>query len=241
MNPMIQFLKQLTGKMNPNLFTSVMNNTSGEKLAYIRQLQREMKKQEILEIPFSELPVVVFDLETTGFYPSKGDRILSIGAVKMTGEHVQEEESFYSLVHSNTKPASEIEQLTGITFEQLQEAPPLHDVLADFFAFVQSSTLVAHHANHERNFMQQATWSALRTRFEHRIIDTAFLTKIIGPVKQLITLDDCCDFFGIKITKRHHALHDAEATAQLWAELLRLVQKHGYVHLKDAYTHLAKL
>ncbi|MDG5789566.1 exonuclease domain-containing protein [Evansella sp. AB-P1] len=239
MNPMIQFIKQLSGKLNPNVYSTVLNQTDARQVAYLRQLQREIKREDSLEIPFSDLNVIVFDLETTGFYPSKGDKILSIGAVKVNGDHVLEDDVFYSLILSQDAPSKEIEELTGITKDQLEKAPPIEKVLIDFYKYIQGNTLVAHHATHERNFMQHMTWNVLRTQFEHRIVDTTFLTKIIEPSGNLITLDDCCNHFGITINQRHHALHDAIGTAKLWAENIGTIQKLGFSNLKDVYTYLA--
>ena len=59
---------------------------SQQQVAYLRQLQREMKVEETLHIPLTELNVIIFDIETTGFYPDKGDQIISIGAIKVKGD-----------------------------------------------------------------------------------------------------------------------------------------------------------
>lgn len=241
MNQMFQYLKQLSGKVSPNMYTSVMNQSNASNVAFVRQLQRDLKKQDVLEKPFSELKLVVFDLETTGFYPHHGDQILSIGAVKMEGEKVLEKEIFYSLVKNEVGPSSEIEQLTGITKEELIKAPPIQTVLSDFYKYINSAPLVAHHASHEKNFMQHVTWSILKVRFEHRIIDTSFLTKIVQPDSSLISLDDCCNHYGITNEKRHHALHDAIATAKLWSKNVSEIQKLGFRHLNDVYAYLATL
>ncbi|WP_261178422.1 exonuclease domain-containing protein [Anaerobacillus sp. CMMVII] len=207
----------------------------------MRQLQREIKKQDVLAIPFSNLKLVVFDIETTGFYPHNGDQILSIGAVKIQEGEVLEEETFYSLIYNEQGPPEKIADLTGLLKEELLKAPPITKVLEDFFAFVQSDPLIAHHANHERSFMQHVTWAILKTRFEHRVIDTSFLTRIVEPHSPNITLDDWCVSYGIRIKKRHHALHDAIATAKLWVECVRLVEEKGYQSLQDVYSYLAKL
>ncbi|MDQ0255103.1 DNA polymerase-3 subunit epsilon [Evansella vedderi] len=241
MNPMIHFIKQLSGKIGPNLYTSVLSQRDAGQVAYIRQLQRELKKENVLEVPLSQLKVVVFDIETTGFYPNKGDRVLSIGAIKVIGDKVLEGETFYTLIQSDQGPSKEIEELTGIKAIDLKEAPLIESVLIQFFQFIKGSTLVAHHANHERNFMQHVTWSVLKTRFEQRIVDTKFLTQIVVPEINLITLDECCIHFGIEIKQRHHALHDAHATAELWAANIRAITKLGYENLKDVYTHIASL
>lgn len=236
MNQMIQFAKQLTGRLNANDYTSA--NDAG-KVAYLRNLQREMKRKDVLTLPLEELNVVVFDMETTGFFPYKGDRILSIGAVKVRGDKILEEETFYSLISQDGGISDEISALTGITENQLAEAAPLDTVLREFYRFVKSDTLVAHHSSHEKQFMKQATWMTMKTDFQHRLIDTAFLTKIAVPDAKLTTLDECCAHYGIRIEQRHHALYDAKATAKLWAESIRSIKDLGFVDLNDVYGHIA--
>ncbi|MFB5283154.1 exonuclease domain-containing protein [Peribacillus sp. Hz7] len=241
MNPMIRFVKQLSGKLSPSMYTSVAHQTDPASIAFLRQLQRDVKAKDVLQVPFSELKVTVFDLETTGFHPQKGDKILSIGAIKMVGDQVMEDETYYSLVNCNEPLSEHVKDLTGICEGELAEAPSLEQVLKEFYQFIESQPLVAHHANHEKSFMQHATSSALKLNFQHRIIDTSFLTKVVEPRKDLITLDDCCNHFGISIEKRHHALHDAIGTAKLWAEGVRLTQQLGFSNLSDVYAHLAKI
>lgn len=241
MNQMVHFVKQLSGRLSPSMYTSMANQTDAASIAFLRQLQKEIKAEDVLQVPFSELKVIVFDLETTGFFPQKGDKILSIGAVKMVGDRVIENETFYSLIHCIEPISMEVKELTGLCEEELAEAPPLEKVLKDFYRFIESRPLVAHHANHEKSFMQNVTWKTLKMNFQHRIMDTSFLTKVVEPKKSLITLDECCKHFGISIEKRHHALHDAVGTAKLWAEGVRLIQKQGFANLSDVYTHLANL
>ncbi len=238
MNQMLQFVKQLSGRFNSNADASL---SDPRQMAYIRNLQREMKKKDVLNTPFDQLRVVVFDIETTGFYPYKGDRILSIGAIKMQGDQLLEDETFYSAVFSDEGPSEEIEALTGITKEQLIHAPPIQEVLKNFYQYVQSDILVAHHSSHEKQFMKHASWMALKTDFQHRILDTSFLTKVVEPDLNFKTLDEYCDYYKICNLQRHHALQDAIATAKLWSEGIRRVKELGYSHLNEVYAHIATL
>lgn len=210
-------------------------------MAYLRHLQKEVNQDKALNTPLHELNVVVFDIETTGFSPEKGDGILSIGAIKMSGEIIKEEEAFYSLVHFDRNIPQEIIQLTGITNEQLIEAPSLSEVLIHFLQFKGDCTLVAHHANHERNFMQHASSKLFRTPFKHRIVDTSFLYKIVEPKSKNVKLEDLCEQNGISVVNRHHALGDAKLTAELWSLYVAEIQQLGCKTLNDVYERFSRI
>ncbi len=236
----MQLVKQLSNKLSPNVYTSFQQQSDTARYSQLRQIQRELKQENVLDCPLSELPFIIFDLETSGFYPDKGDCILSIGAVKMKGCEILKENIFYSTVKCNKMPSATILELTNLSIEELTDAPQLIDVLSDFYRFIGHSTLVAHHAHHEKKFMSHATWQTLRTTFQHRILDTSFLMKIVTPNENMITLDECCAFYNIPVQTRHHALEDALLTAQLWQRNLQLVKDKGFDTLRDVYAYLAK-
>lgn len=208
---------------------------SHQQVAYLRQLQREMKVEETLNIPLTDLNVIVFDIETTGFYPDQGDQIISIGAIKVKGNEIKDKETFYSIVRSEKLISDEISQLTGLTNEELAGAPLLTEVLFQFFQFAQDYTLVAHHANHEKVFLQHASWRLYRAPFKHRLVDMSFLYRIAEPDQKLITLEECCEHNGIPVYGRHHALYDAKLTAQLWSIYVNKLSQKGCFSLKDLY------
>lgn len=185
-------------------------------MSFLRQLQKEMKEGNSLDCPLEELPVVVFDLETTGFYPEKGDRIISIGAVKVIGSSILDGEVFYSLINPEIPVPTDILRLTSITDEDLMTAPQTTEVLLKFLNFIGSSVLIAHHAKHEQAFMKKFTSSHLRFNFEHRVIDTSFLIRLFKPVVTSLPLEQICLECGIEVENRHHALADAKMTANLW-------------------------
>lgn len=236
--PFMQILRGLQGK-GTNVGLSGIQNS--QQMAFLRNLQKEMNQQDTLNIPLQELNVVVFDIETTGFSPEKGDGILSIGATKMCGTNILEEENFYSLVHYDKEISREIVELTGITNEQVKEAEQLADVFVKFLQFKQDCTLVAHHATHERNFMQHASSTLFRTPFKHRIVDTSFLFKVIEPNINIVTLEGLCTHNGIPVLGRHHALGDAKMTAKLWSLYLEKAKEIGCETLNDVYNRFARI
>lgn len=220
---------------------SGIHGQNAQQIAYLRQLQREINSENKLKIPLENLNVVVFDFETTGFNPEQGDVIISIGAIRVIGNIIQEDDIFYSLVHCEKPLPEKIVKLTGITDQQLNDAPSLSETLIKFFKYVKDDTLVAHHAGHEKSFLQHASWKLFRTHFKHRVVDTSFLYRIAEPNVKLISLDDFCEHNDIPIEGRHHALGDAKLTAQLWCLYMEKLKKAGFKTLKEIYEHVARM
>lgn len=238
---MFQFIKQFSGKLGSNIYAGFQGQSTPQNIAFIRQIQKEMKENSSLDSSLNELKVVVFDIETTGFHPEKGDQVISIGAVKMVGQQIQADKTFYSLVRTDFPLSDEISSLTNIHQEELLTAPASTDVLLQFFKFVQSDILVAHHSQHEKSFMQKMTWDLLKTRFEHRIIDTSFLFRLSDPYIKPLPLEEVCRNCGVEIKKRHNALGDAIMTAHIWDYYLKVAQKKGFENLREVYEYLAKM
>ncbi|WP_408007360.1 exonuclease domain-containing protein [Pseudalkalibacillus sp. A8] len=238
-DPIIQFMKQVQGKVGSSIYAPLQGQTNPQHLAFLRRLEKEMKAGESLSVPLKDLNVVVFDLETTGFYPDQGDEIISIGAIKVKGSNIQHNETYYSLVRCDRTLPAEIIELTGIKNEDLKNAPDLQQVLIEFYNFVRGNVLVAHHSNHEKNFLQHTNRKLFRSQFKHRIVDTSFLFKIAEPNINLVRLEDCCEYCGIPVIERHHALGDAKLTAQLWSIYLNRIQDLGYKTLHDLYERLS--
>jgi DNA polymerase III subunit epsilon len=231
-----QLMREIQGKINP--FEGGQNS---QHIAFLRQMQKELRTENILSIPLDKLTVVVFDIETTGFYPDLGDEIISIGAIRVSEGCICDENIFYSLVQFEEDLPVEIENLTGIKSADLRKAKPLSDVLIRFFDFVKNDLLVAHHANHEKNFLQNASWKLFRIPFKHRVVDTSFLYRIAEPQISLLRLEDLCEHIGIEVIDRHNALGDAKLAAKLWCHYQSKVIDIGCKNLSDVYERLARL
>jgi DNA polymerase-3 subunit epsilon len=87
---------------------------------------------------------VVLDIETTGLYPHRGDRLVEIGAVAIeSGRCVAE---FESLIDCGKAIPRRAQDVHGITTEMLNGQPSPEEVLPRFLRFASRSTLVAHNA-----------------------------------------------------------------------------------------------
>ena len=187
----------------------------------------------------SQMEVVVFDLETTGFSPYAGDEILSIGAVSMTGKEVAEPETFHSYVNPKRMIPKHIQELTAITDEIAAASPDLIEVLKQFFAFVRGRTLIAHGSGHDKRFLDSALWKTSKVNLTHRLLDTMMIAKWLHPKCEDYGLDALLERYQIPIGKRHHALEDSRMTARLWGRLVDEMETRGVLTLGDLYAHLS--
>jgi len=219
---------------------SMLGSPNAQQMAFIRAANREQRKQSMLDMPLSELEVVVFDLETTGFNPNNGDEIISFGAVLLKGKELRESETFYSLVNPKRKISKAIVELTGITNEMAQDAPDLMQVLHDFMEFVGKRLLVAHASGHDKQFLNAALWRTSKINLNHRVLDTMMVAKWLEPELGSYSLDDLLEHHGIAVTERHHALHDSLMTAQLWLVYLERIMARNLTTLGDLYAYLSK-
>jgi DNA polymerase-3 subunit epsilon len=227
------------GGLTPAI-ASMLGAQNAQQMAFIRSMSKEQRKESIMEQPLKEMEVVVFDLETTGFYPYNGDEILSVGAVVVKGDEILEKHSFYSLVNPKRKVPKHITELTGITNDMVEDAPDLMQVLHDFMEFVGKRMLIAHASSHDKQFLNAALWRTSKVNLTHRVLDTMMVAKWLEPKRDGYGLDELLEDCGIKITQRHHALEDSLMTARLWAHYLRKILSRNVNTLGDLYAYLSK-
>ena len=164
---------------------------------------------------------VVFDLETTGL-KEKHHHITEIGAVKI--ENGQIVDRFASFINPGVAIPKEITTLTGITNEMVADAPPANVVLQQFWEFIQGSVLVAHNANFDMKFIMEHG-SRYQIAFDNDHVDTLTLARYLLRDLDHHRLNDLTEYFHIALDHHHRADCDAEATALVLLELLKILRE----------------
>lgn len=226
------------GGLTPAI-ASIFNPGSAQHMAFIRAMMKEQRKQDLYDIQLRDMEAVVFDLETTGFSPYNGDEIISIGAVAVVGNQVQEEETFYVPVNPKRKIPEVVVELTGITDEQAAEASDLLPALSEFMDFIRRRILLAHGCGHDKQFMNAALWKTSRTSLNHRLLDTMMIARWLNPKTPDLSLDSLLHYYEIPCENRHHALADSLMTAKLWSRQLSDIMNRGVTSLGDLYSRLS--
>lgn len=166
---------------------------------------------------------IVVDLETTGMRPPYAE-IIEFGAVFVEGERVVGEE--HTLVKPQGPIPPFIQQLTGIDYDLVREAPAFADVAHRLHGLFAGAVPVAHNAEFDYGFLRAAF-------AEHGLSDvglgrlcTIKLARRFAPGGKF-NLDALAARLGVTTQSRHRALGDARATAHVLIELLRRARAEG--------------
>jgi DNA polymerase III subunit epsilon len=187
-----------------------------------------------------ELDFTVVDVETTGWAPDEAG-MTEIGAVRVHAGQVVAE--FSSLINPGTPVPPAITELTGISDQMLESAPPVAAVLPGLIAFAEGSVLAAHNAPFDLRFLTAAAAAMGRAWPAFDVLDTVRLARHLMATPQEVPdrkLSTLASFFGTPVRPSHRALDDARATADVLGRLLaRLADREGPMTLDELDAWLA--
>ena len=154
--------------------------------------------------------IVVFDFETTGL-SAKTCEIIEIAAVIL--KNGQEIAEYQSYIKPKESIPGEITQLTGISNATVANARAMQEVVPEFLEFIGQRPLVAHNADFDVGFLQQA---CLQLGIERQFCsaDTVTMAKLLLPNLKRHRLNTIAEFYGLNFN-HHRALDDTKVLAQI--------------------------
>ena len=180
-----------------------------------------------------DLSYTVFDTETTGVEPSAGDKIVSIGAVRIVNGRLLKQEIFEQLVDPQRSVSRESVRIHGIRPRDLAGQPTLREALPGFHRFCEDTVLVAHNAAFDMRFLELAE-AETGVRFTQPVLDTLLLSAVVHPNLEDHRLEAIAERLGIAVVGRHTALGDAMVTSEIFLKLIALLAEQGVVTLGQA-------
>ena len=157
---------------------------------------------------------IALDLETTGLDPKK-NKIIEIAAVRVKDGAVIER--YQTLLNPGWRLPEKITELTGITNEELLDAPVIGEKLGEFLEFIQDRVIVGHSIMFDYSFLKRAAVNQGLV-FEAKAIDTLKIARKYLSDLPSRNLHELCVHYGIG-HHAHRALADAEATHELLVRL----------------------
>lgn len=164
---------------------------------------------------------IVFDTETTGLDPLKGDRLVEIGCIELFN-HIPTGRNYHVYLNPERSMPADAFRVHGLSDEFLADKPLFRDVVDDFVAFVDDATMIAHNATFDIGFINAELARLQRPAIPPaRVIDTLMLARRRHPAGPN-SLDALCARYGIDLSRRtlHGGLLDAELLAEVYIELI---------------------
>ncbi len=157
------------------------------------------------------------DVETTGGSPTK-DRIIEIGIIRVENGNVVSE--YKSLVNPQVSVSPFILELTGISLDEIYNAPTFEEIAQEVFDMLDGSVFVAHNVGFDYAFIKNE-FRRLGVNYNSQIFCTARLSKALYPEYKHHNLSSIIERFSFNVGARHRAYDDAKVLY----EFLEVVQK----------------
>jgi DNA polymerase-3 subunit epsilon len=180
--------------------------------------------------PWSSARWAVVDVEATGLRADR-DELLSFGVVPIDNGRIQVGRSLYRLVRPQRMPGEQTVVIHGIRPADLADAPPISEVVDDLGQALAGRAMVAHVALVEKAFLGPILRDHGR-RLPKVVVDTDVLGRLwmadrgLRPRSSPLALDELADALGLPVHRRHHALGDAQTTAQVFLALATHLSAH---------------
>lgn len=177
-------------------------------------------------IPVSKTNFIVIDFETTGL-SANSNRITEVGLVHVSGGKIIDEYS--SLVNPGQFIPSYITDLTGITNEMVYDKPPFEDVLPKIKEYLTGNTdytiLAGHNVAFDYKFLKVSAERVTGEKLELPTLCTCRLARRLNKSLLSKSLYSLSRHFKIKVKRRHRALDDAKATAEILLHFLKTLDE----------------
>ena len=95
---------------------------------------------------------IVFDTETTGLSPERGDRLVEIGCVELVNK-VETGRTFHAYFNPDRTMPAEAEAVHGLSATFLSDKPRFPERVIELLEFIGESPMVAHNAGFDFGFM----------------------------------------------------------------------------------------
>ena len=128
-------------------------------------------------------------------------------------------DEFASDVNPHQELDDHIVHLTGITDQQLSQAPDFSEIARTIFELIEDCIFVAHNVKFDANLLAEALFME---GFELRTprVDTVELAQVFYPTLEQYKLSYLSQVLNLDLAQAHTAIEDARATGQLLFHLM---------------------
>lgn len=181
-----------------------------------------MAKTNIPLIPIDEAEFCVVDTETTGLSP-RSNNIIEIGLVKISRLKIVE--TYHSMINPGRAIPYFITNLTGISDDDVYNAPFFEDIVDEIIDFMGENVITAHNLSFDKSFLKYEFRNAGRDLPQSPEICTLKLARKLYPFLKSKSLGSVCNHLKLKNSGAHRALSDAEVTGKALIKMVKELKR----------------
>lgn len=174
--------------------------------------------------------IIIWDTETTGLSPAKGDKLVDIAAVELIDGKPTGRE-FHEIINPLRPIPPVATKVHAIDDKAVKGKPTFPEIADKFLEFIGDSPIVAHNARFDVAFLNAELEAAGKpTVDKSRSIDSLKLAKTVLPGKEKYDLDSLADNLGVDRSSRsphHGALICSKVLADVFVKLDALAKEQG--------------
>jgi len=160
----------------------------------------------------------VVDIETTGLSPSDCE-VIELSAVRY--RQLKKIDSFHTLVKPEKGIPALITNITGITNEMVEDAPPISDAILDFSEFIGEDILVGYNVNFDVNFIYDALLECHGVYFRNDFVDVLRYVRKALPELECKTQTKVASYLKLSVKGAHRADVDCEICNGIYMRMRR--------------------
>ena len=184
-------------------------------------IQELLPTKKIDEAEFS-----VIDVETTGL-SAKTNRVIELGLVKIRNYKIAER--YETLINPGSYIPDFISQLTGITDDDVENAPFFSDIADDLKNFVGDTIICGHNLSFDSSFIKYEFLRNGEEPLYNEQVCTLKLARRLYPELQSKSLSSITKHLKLRNKSPHRALGDAEVTARALIKMIKILKKDSKI------------
>lgn len=165
----------------------------------------------------NEFSFAVLDVETTGLFPGRHDRIIEIAIINMDLDGVILRD-YETLINPDRDLGPT--HIHKVTADMVKNAPVFKDIAGNILDHLAGNIIVGHNVSFDCRFLD-SEFQRLGINLPKPVtLCTLNLAKKMEPIIPSGKLGAMCDYFNIPITLQHSAYGDCLSTAKLLKTLM---------------------
>ncbi|MBN2618726.1 MAG: 3'-5' exonuclease [Spirochaetales bacterium] len=169
------------------------------------------------ELFCNKLPLVVFDLETTGLNANT-DRIIELAALRIENEEITS--SISTLVNPGIEVPYYATKVNGITTNMLTGQVSDTEIVIKFNEICRNAIIIAHNVNFDIGFINASLNRLNMAQLNNQLVDTVRLARKAFPGLKNYKLGSLAQDLNIEVYSSHRAEDDTRVCYEIFNKCL---------------------